>query len=230
MDIDNILRPIFRGKCLFGDQPFFNARCLKITEALEHYYSNIQEEYKKVMERYDELPPFQEFSPHQKYISNDDKWKLFFLRGATLWFKKNCLQMPYTYGILKIHDEVVSAYISVLGPNKRLNPHFGPYSGILRLHLALDIPDENKCYMEVAGIRKPWIQGKCMLFDDTYEHFAVNDSDKKRAVLFMDILKPLPEPWNTLNRVILFASRFFPFVFIPWFRHKIWERKFYKNE
>ena len=108
MDIDNILRPIFRGKCLFGDQPFFNARCLKITEALEHYYSNIQEEYKKVMERYDELPPFQEFSPHQKYISNDDKWKLFFLRGATLWFKKNCFQMPYTiYGHFKASARAV---------------------------------------------------------------------------------------------------------------------------
>lgn len=97
--------------------------------------------------------------PHQTYISNDDKWRLFFLKGAGIWFKRNCLSMPITHAILKRHPNVVSAYISVLGPRKKLNPHIGPYSGVLRLHLALDVPHRQRCYISVNGKTEHWKQG-----------------------------------------------------------------------
>ena len=81
--------------------------------------------------------------------------------------------------------------------------------------------------MMVGGKRAYWREGHCLFFDDTYEHWAVNNTDELRAVLFMDVLKPLPRPLNWLNYFIVYVSRVFPYVFIPWFRHKRWERKFF---
>jgi beta-hydroxylase len=135
--------------------------------------------------------------------------------------------MPNTVKILRKHPYVISAYISVLGPHKKLNPHSGPYSGVLRLHLGLDITDPDLCYINVGGKIGRWREGDLLFFDDTYQHFAVNDSDRIRAVLFMDILKPLPFHLHIINKFIIKISRIFPYVWIPLLRHRKWEKKFY---
>ena len=193
---------------------------IPVSEELEKNFPEIRREYDEIIKHYDNFAPFQSISPDQTYISNDDKWRLFFLKGAGIWFKRNCLSMPITHSILKRHSNVVSAYISVLGPRKKLNLHAGPYSGVLRLHLALDIPHQQRCCLSVNGQRTHWEQGRCLFFDDTYE---------LRAVLFMDILKPLPWHLNFLNKAIIKIARIFPYVWIPWRRHKRWEKDFYND-
>jgi len=225
--LERLIQPWFRGKNTLGVKKFYDADTVPITCDLESNFKDIRKEYDRIIKRYDEFAPFQTISPHQTYISNDDRWRMFFLKGAGLWFRKNCKLMPVTSTILRRHPYVVSAYVSVLGPRKKLNPHSGPYSGVLRLHLALDIPHPHRCYMMVGGKRAYWREGHCLFFDDTYEHWAVNNTDELRAVLFMDVLKPLPRPLNWLNYFIVYTSRVFPYVFIPWFRHKRWEKKFF---
>jgi len=225
--LEHLIKPWFRAYNKLGVKRFYNSDLVPITSELERDFKEIRREYDYVIKRYDDLVPFQSISPHQTYISNDDKWRMFFLKGARIWFKKNCRLMPVTTAILRRHPYVVSAYISVLGPRKQLNPHSGPYSGVLRLHLALDIPHPRRCYMVVDGEGAYWREGLCLLFDDTYEHWAVNNTDELRAVLFMDVMKPLPRPLNWLNYSIVWTARIFPYVFIPWWRHKRWEKKFH---
>ena len=65
------------------------------------------------------------------------------------------------------------------------------------------------------------------LFDDTYEHTAVNDTDEIRSVLFIDIVKPLPFPINVLNWCVIRMARLFSYVNIPLKRHKEWQKIFY---
>ncbi len=225
--IEHIFQSWFRNRNKIGVKKYYDSSIVPISSDLEDNFSDIRKEYDHIIKRYEDFAPFQDISPHQTYISNDDKWRLFFLKGATIWFKKNCSMMPVTTGILRRHPYVISAYISVLGPRKKLNPHTGPYSGVLRLHLALDIPNPHRCYMVVGGKRRHWEEGKCLFFDDTYKHWAVNNTDRLRAVLFMDVLKPLPRPFNWINYCIVFISRVFPYVFIPWKRHKRWEKRFH---
>ena len=225
--LEKLIQPWFRGKNTLGVKRFYDSDAVPITRDLEESFKDIRKEYDRIIQRYDDFAPFQTISPHQTYISDDDKWRLFFLKGARIWFKKNCKLMPVTTAILKRHPYVISAYISVLGPRKKLNPHSGPFSGVLRLHLALDIPHPHRCYLQVRGERAYWREGHCLLFDDTYEHCAVNNTDELRAVLFMDVLKPLPRPLNWLNYFIVWISRVFPYVFIPYFRHKRWEKRFF---
>ena len=225
--IEKALAPMFHSRNRLGIKKFYDPELVPISKELKDSFDIIRLEYDRIIERYDDFAPFQKISPHQTYISNDDKWRLFFLRGAGIWFRRNCGQMPNTAKILKRHSYVISAYISVLGPHKKLNPHSGPYSGVLRLHLALDVPEPHLCYINVGGQVGRWKERELLFFDDTYNHFAVNDSDRKRAVLFMDVLKPLPLHLHIINRLIIKISKIFPYVWIPLLRHRKWERDFY---
>jgi beta-hydroxylase len=154
---------------------------------------------------------------------------MFFFKAAGVKFKRNRQFAPKTMAILDKYPEVISAYISVLGPLKMLNPHNGPWSGILRMHLGVVVPGDKKCTLINGGEVYCWEEGKTVLFDDTYEHVAINDTHELRAVLFLDIMRPLPQPWKFINWVILKTSILFPYIWIPYFRHKKWEKVFYSE-
>ena len=83
--------------------------------------------------------------------------------------------------------------------------------------------------MMVGGKRAYWKEGHCLFFDDTYEHWAANDSGELRSVLFMDVIKPLPPVLALVNIAIIKVARVFPYVVVPWWRHKGWEKKFYRR-
>jgi len=225
--IERLLKKPFHKHCLIGDHKFYDPYYFSVAKELEDNFEEVQKEIKGILERYDDFAPFQSISPDQVYISNDDKWRMFFFRGAGINFKRNQTFAPKTMEILNRHKYVISAYISVLGPNKMLMPHEGPWSGIFRMHLGAVIPGKDQCTLVVGGEKYHWQEGKTVLFDDTYEHIAVNETDSIRAVLFLDIMRPLPQPWAALNWTILKASRLFPYVWIPYFRHKKWEKQFY---
>ena len=71
---------------------------------------------------------------------------------------------------------------------------------MLRYHLALKIPEPREaCRLRVGGEYANWDEGKSLLFDDSYEHEAWNDTDGERVVLFMDVVRPLKSPVRQVN-------------------------------
>jgi len=227
--IEKLLHKPFHKHSLLGDKKFFDPHSIPVGKDLEDNFGDIQAEIKEILKRYDGFAPFQSISTNQTYISNDDKWRMFFFKAAGVKFKRNRQFAPKTMAILDKYPEVISAYISVLGPLKMLNPHNGPWSGILRMHLGVVVPGNKKCTLINGGEVYCWEEGKTVLFDDTYEHVAINDTHELRAVLFLDIMRPLPQPWKFINWFILRASILFPYVWIPYFRHKKWEKVFYSE-
>jgi len=226
--IENWLRPIFQRKCLLGKKEYYNSADFAPTEDLERLYPAIRSEFDAMKHRIKDFAPFQTISPDQIYISNDDKWKMFFLKAGNHRFERNCQEFPFTMSILDKYPEVVSAYFSVLGPRKMLNPHHGPWCGVFRMHLGLIIPtDGNGCTLVNNKIPYRWKEGEVVVFDDTYEHLAVNATDHDRVVLFIDVLRPLPWFWHAVNKLILYSARFLPYFRTPIERHTDWERKFY---
>jgi len=219
----------FHANCLLGDKPFFHKRMLAATRDLEDGYPLIRAEVVKLMERYDELTPFQTMSPGQEDISNDNRWKFFFLKCAGIKFRKNAALMPETMEIIGRHKQIVSAYLSILAPYKSLPPHQGLWAGVLRAHLGVIIPKKgrHRCHIVVAGERYDWKEGEVVFFDDTYLHEAHNPTDGIRVVLFMDVLRPMSHPYDWLNRCILSVIWLFPYAWVPYFRHKKWERGFH---
>jgi beta-hydroxylase len=57
-----------------------------------------------------------------------------------------------------------------------------------------------------------WEEGKTLIFDDTYDHEAWNDSSEPRVVLFVDFLRDLPRPLSWVNRGMVWLIGASPFI------------------
>jgi beta-hydroxylase len=100
---------------------------------------------------------------------------------------------PITAALLQNHSEIKSCLFSIMEPGKIITPHTGPYDGLLRYQLALEIPhldDDEECYLHVGGERYEWIEGQGVLFDESQIHGAVNTTPHRRMVLLIDIERP----------------------------------------
>ncbi|MGH6634584.1 MAG: aspartyl/asparaginyl beta-hydroxylase domain-containing protein, partial [Gammaproteobacteria bacterium] len=53
----------------------------------------------------------------------------------------------------------------------------------LRYHLGLVTPSSDDCFINVDGVPYSWRDGEAFLFDETYLHYARNDSDQYRLIL-----------------------------------------------
>jgi beta-hydroxylase len=226
--IERFFRPLFRRFSKHGGKVYFDKKLFPITKTLEGRYPAIRKEFENIRDRVKDFAPFQEISPDQIYISNDDKWKMFFLKAGKIRFDKNCEQFPETMKILDAEKNIVSAYFSVIGPQKMLMPHEGPWCGILRIHLGIDIPTGGSgCTLVVKEQEYKWKEGECVVFDDTYEHFAVNATSKDRVVLFLDFMRPLPWPLSWVNHFVVYMARHMQYFKEPIKRHAKWEQSFY---
>ncbi|KPF63316.1 hypothetical protein IP88_14080 [alpha proteobacterium AAP81b] len=80
------------------------------------------------------------------------------------------------------------AFFSLLKPRTRIPPHTGATNIRSIVHLPLIVPDA--CAFRVGSEWRAWQPGEAIVFDDTIEHEAVNDSDALRAVLILDTWNP----------------------------------------
>jgi hypothetical protein len=82
--------------------------------------------------------------------------------------------------------------LNVLEPGTRIPVHCGDSDTIRRCHLGLVVPstDPAVCGLEVAGERRGWAEGELLVFCDAHAHSAWNESDRPRAVLVFDVMKP----------------------------------------
>jgi len=99
---------------------------------------------------------------------------------------------------------------------------------VLRLHLGLIVPEpRNQVRIRVDDQIAYWEEGKCTLFDDSYNHEVWNDTDHWRVVLFVDFVRPVYFPFNILNWIILRAAVFTPFIREAQENQSKWEKEFY---
>lgn len=141
-------------------------------------------------------------------IGKEDKnnWTTIPLRlfGSDSYDHKNIC--PTISDIIRKHPEIKSCLFSIMEPGKEIKPHYGPYDGLLRYQLALDIPSSGKCYLHVNNEKYYWIEGKSVMFDETNLHGAVNDTPYRRMVLLIDIERPYSfVPFQWLNKIIIWG-------------------------
>jgi aspartyl/asparaginyl beta-hydroxylase (cupin superfamily) len=80
------------------------------------------------------------------------------------------------------------ALFSVQGPQSSLHPHCSVDNLRLRCHLGIRIPDGTG--IRVATQTRTWTEGRCLLFEDSYEHEVWNRSHERRIVLIVDFWHP----------------------------------------
>lgn len=89
-----------------------------------------------------------------------------------------------------------SVFFAATDPGTHIVPHFAPHNARLRVHLGLVVPPGNE--MRVGTESRPWQEGRCVVFDDSFEHETWNCSDRLRVILLFDIWHPEVTPAQML--------------------------------
>jgi aspartyl/asparaginyl beta-hydroxylase (cupin superfamily) len=184
--------------------PFYDRDLFPWAAALEAKTDVIRAELQAALEK-----ERQEFSP---YIAIQpglpvDQWAS--LNRSTRWShyrlwrngqpdEAHLAQCPETRKALEAADMAAidglcpNAMFSALAPHTEIPPHTGETNARLVVHLPLIVPE--KCTYRVGFEHRTWKEGELLIFDDTIEHMARNDSDELRVVLIFDVWNPLLSP------------------------------------
>lgn len=122
-------------------------------------------------------------------------WKRFYLKWYDDAHPSAAVLCPRTTALLRGIKSVKAAMFAELPPGSHLVRHRDPFAGSLRYHLGLATPDDPRCYIEVDGQRYHWQDGKAVVFDETFIHYAANDTDRDRIILFCDVVRPMKYRW-----------------------------------
>lgn len=196
-----------------ADQRFFEPEDFEWTRKMESAFPAVKSELLQVLKDYEKIPEFKDLSEEQARIVKGNKWRSFFLFVYGEEIEKNCARCPVTTRAAGEIPGMITAFFSILEPGTKLAEHRGPYKGVLRYHLALIVPPQAEgCGLRVAGETRHWQEGKSLVFDDSFPHEAWNATEEMRAVLFVDVVRPLPFPVSLMNRAVIFLLRKSPFI------------------
>ena len=189
---------------LVGNSNIFDSQQFDWVEILETNWFEIRQELDEISQHREELPNVQDISPAQYPITQDDRWKTYFLYVCGLKAEQNCARCPKTTEIIERIPGVTTAFFSILSPHKHIPEHRGYYKGVMTCHLGLIVPQPFfKCRIQVDNDLAFWQEGKALIFDDCYQHEVRNDTDGIRVVLLLEVIRPLPFPLSAINQYLI---------------------------
>jgi aspartate beta-hydroxylase len=211
--VDDCLAVFLGKKRIFHSQPtlsyfprlpaisFFERRDFPWIEAVEAATPAIRDELGALLA---EAP--QQFTPYVNHapgsplgqwgeLNHSKRWSALFLYQDGTPFADHLARCPRTVAALAAAPQVVipqrgpTAFFSRLEPKTRIPPHTGSTNTRLTVHIPLIVPPG--CGFRVGNEVREWQLGTALIFDDTIEHEAWNDSDQPRVILIFDIWNPL---------------------------------------
>jgi len=174
-----------------GNEPWlYNPANFEWAQHIELHWSEFKNELDKLIKEEDNK--FIDGSKLYENIDTKKGWSaimfLFWGTKVSGQFYKKC---PKLAAYINNIPGVVSLSISRLAPNTILAEHAGDTNAIMRCHLGVEIPAAiPACGFKVNGEEVSWSEGKFMMFNDAYRHSAWNNTDKRRIVLIMDVVRP----------------------------------------
>jgi aspartate beta-hydroxylase len=124
----------------------------------------------------------------------DAAWDAYFFYRHGERYSEHCARCPQTAALLDamplahVREHSPETLYSVLRPGTHILPHRGVTNTRLVTHLPLIVPQD--CALRVGGETHVWEEGRCVTFDDTFEHEAWNNSLETRVVLIVDSWNP----------------------------------------
>lgn len=182
-------------------QPYYPRERFPWLDALEAATATVRDELLAVLAQEQELEAFlgqQSARDLQDWLrasgNRQAAWDAYFFYRHGNRYDEHCARCPQTTALLdamplvRIRDHAPETLFSVLRPGTHILPHRGVTNTRLVTHLPLIIPAD--CAIRVGGEDHAWQEGRCVTFDDTFEHEAWNDSDETRVVLIFDSWNP----------------------------------------
>jgi hypothetical protein len=127
-------------------------------------------------------------------LLDDPRWSAFHLLENGVPQAVNAPRCPATLAALAaaplphIPGRSPMALFSVLRPHTHIPAHNGMLNTRLIVHLPLIVPE--RCRLRVGNEERAVRAGELMIFDDSIEHEAWNDSDEPRVVLLFEVWRP----------------------------------------
>ncbi len=127
-------------------------------------------------------------------LLGDVRWSAFDLWRGGVEIEDNARRCPATMAALRsapmprIAGRSPMALFSQLRPHTHIPPHWGMLNTRLICHIPLIVPPG--CRLRVGNEVRNVEAGKAMIFDDSIEHEAWNDSEETRIVLLFEIWRP----------------------------------------
>lgn len=200
--------------------PFFERDAFDWVAALEARTEVITSELRAVMSRNQgEFTPYIAYQPgtpvnQWQELNHSRRWSSYFLWRHGQPVTEHLQSCPETAQALAAVDMAdigglcPNAIFSVLAPHTRIPPHHGETNARVVVHLPLVVPEH--CLYRVGFEQRRWKVGEVLIFDDSIEHEARNDSDELRVVLIFDVWNPLLSPGERdMVRTVLAAAREF---------------------
>lgn len=172
----------------------------------DRHLDSIRAEFDALLAGGAELPRYHDIDPMQHEISDTvdvtRRWNVFMLHSLGVPWRENQARCPRTAALLDEVDGLFQAFFSILEAGKSIPAHEGIFRGYLRYHLPLRVPAERPPSIRIHDTVHTWRDGESVLFDDSWEHEVYNDSAELRAVLIVDVLRPMPWLPALVNRVV----------------------------
>jgi len=171
---------------------------------ITRHYGVIRREFEAVLERQVSMPRYHDVDSGERAISDTTpgNWKVFMFEVLGHRSEANRALCPETSRVLDRIPNMIQAFFSILDPKKSIPEHEGPYLGYLRYHLALRVPTIEPPSLVVKKQPYVWKEGEAVLFDDSWPHAVINNSPQMRAVLIIDVMRPLPLIPRLVNRLV----------------------------
>lgn len=191
-------RPSFHFYPGLEPRPWYERDEFEWIPGFEAAFEDIRAELAAVLERQNGLEPYVEHSGYVpaewRELSGSADWNAYHLMRGGKQLARHCAQCPETVAALKrtplvrAQGHAPEAFFSILAPGAHIPPHVGLANTKLAVHLPLVIPDD--CGIRVGGETRSWRPGECLIFDDSFEHEAWNDSGETRIVLIFEVWNP----------------------------------------
>lgn len=184
--------------------PFFERELFDWCQGLEARTDVIRDELTAMLEHdRGRFSPYIAYAPGQplnqwKDLNDSDRWSALHLWRNGRRVEETLERCPETARALSaipladIDGLCPNAMFSVLAPHTRIPPHSGETNARVIVHLPLIVP--SGCWYRVGFEERSWKVGEALIFDDSIEHEARNDSDEVRVILMFDVWNPLLEP------------------------------------
>ncbi|MES2936920.1 MAG: aspartyl/asparaginyl beta-hydroxylase domain-containing protein [Pseudomonadota bacterium] len=128
---------------------------------------------------------------HPEPLVSAGHWEILPLFSFGKRHEENLGALPQTARLLEKIPTAANAglvYLSSLVPDTAVRPHFGPTNCRLRCHFGVTVPPH--AMIRVGRERRTWTEGKCIVFDDSFEHEVANPGTQRRDVLIIDFWHP----------------------------------------
>jgi len=157
-------------------------------QELESQWLIVRDELNKLL-REDEsaITPY----PKQSMVTRPGKWRTIAFMFWSFKFQENIALCPRTWELVKDIPGLTAVSFNMLEEHTSIKPHRGDTNVIARCHMGVDIPARApRCGFRVGNETRSWEEGRFLMFNDAHEHTAWNNTNFKRYILVIDVMRP----------------------------------------